>query len=108
MIAKLALLILTGTATAASLVAVRQARLQSVAQMTAALKQAHADDLAAQRVRTEIMRLTSLDRAWGLEASLGETSAIPVPRWDAPEHVLVLARDVFIPEQENHRAAGLE
>ena len=92
MIAKIALLILTGTATAASLVAVRQARLQAVAEMTAALKESHRDDLEVRRVRAEIMGLTSIDRAWAQQARFEQTHSIQVPRWDASERVLVLAK----------------
>ncbi len=108
MIAKLALLIISGTATAASLVAVRQARLQAVAEMTGALKEAHTDDLQTRRVRTEILHLTSLDRAWELHAAMGDTHPAFVPRWDAPEHVYVLASGWPLPEPAREMSAGID
>jgi hypothetical protein len=108
MLAKLALLILTGTATSASLVAVRQARLQAVAEMTAALKEAHQDDLATRRVRTEIQQLTTLDRAWELQASMPGSVAIELPRWDTPQHVYVLPRGWPVPEPARPSLAGFE
>lgn len=83
MVAKLAMLILVMALTAASLLVVRQQRLQAVREMADAAERAANFDRTLWRVRVEIAEAVTPEDVTAMAKALGPMHHIPLP-WGLP------------------------
>jgi hypothetical protein len=83
MVAKLAMLILVMALTAASLLVVRQQRLQAVREMADAAERAANFDRTLWRVRVEIAKSVTPGQVAEMARTMGPMQPIPVP-WGLP------------------------
>lgn len=83
MVAKLAMLILVMALTAASLLVVRQQRLQAVREMADAAERAATFDRTLWRVRVDIARRVTPTEVAEMARTMGPMQPIPVP-WGLP------------------------
>lgn len=96
--AKLCIVILTVTLTAASLLTVRQQRLDAVYDMRRSLESAAALDRQLQEVRIDIARMVTPDSVTQLASVMGPMRPIPA-EWSDPI-MTVLAASNRAPEEE--------